>query len=211
MKNTMLKWSLPGLIALSLAACGGTSSHFGEGLTSSAAFTSGDTSSDTNNPDDNTHNNAPTININVYNGSWVTSPQCIYNSQTGQGIRSFWDFQNGNGVLNSNIYSTSDCSGNYNSQQLAYNFSYGNTLPNVSSICANVVEVDLVLVSATRNGQPVAISQLDSSIQTRQYNLLCADNNHLYFGDTRSDNHHNGSSLRNRPLSLDQDSPFLRF
>ncbi len=209
MKNNMIKWSLAAVTALSLAACGGTSSHFGEGTVNSPGFSPGDSSSGANNPDDN-NNNSPTININVYNGSWATSPQCIYDSQTGQGVRSFWSFQNGNGILNSNIYSTSDCSGNYNSQQLAYNFSYGNTLHNVSSICANVVEVDLVLVSAIRNGQSVPISQLDSSIQIRQYNLVCASNNHLYFGDL-SDNFYNGSSIRRRPLSLDQDYPFLRF
>ncbi len=207
MQNKMIKWSLPGVMALSLVACGGSSSHFGEGTANSPGF-SPNTSSDANNSDNSDH--APTININIYNGSWATSPQCAYNSNSSQGISSFWDFQGGYGIFNNNTYSTSDCSGNYDSLRLGYNFQYGNVLPNASSVCANVVEVTMTLVSATSNGQSIPLSQLDPSIQVRQYNLMCTNNNYLYFGDTRSDSFYNGSSINRRPLSLDQDYPFLR-
>ena len=214
MKNTVIKsgikLGLSGMIALSFAAltaCNGGSSRFGVSGANSPSFGPGNTEEDTTPDTDYT----PDININIYNGSWGTSPGCVYDSQTGLGTRSFWDFQSGNGIFNSHTYSTSDCSGDYHSQQLAYHFQYGNTLSNVSSVCGNVVEVDMVLVSANQNGQPVDLSQLDPSIKIRQYNLLCANNNQLYFGNTRSDNFHDGSSLRRRPLALDQDYPFLRF
>jgi len=209
MQNKMVKWGLPGVIALSLLACGGNSSQFGEGTANSPSFSPGDISSDTGDSDNN--DTTQTININIYNGSWATSPQCVYNSNGAQGISSFWDFQSGYGVYHSNTYSTSDCSGDYDSLQLGYNIQYGDVLSNASSVCANVVEVNMVLVSAIRNGQSIPFSELDSSIKIRQYNLMCASNNYLYFGDTHSDSHYNGSSLRRRPLALDQDYPFLRF
>jgi len=210
MQNKMIKWNILGAVVLSLTACADPSSQFGEGTSNSASFTSGTTTPSTT-TNTNNSGNSQTVNINIYNGSWGTSPQCVYNNQSAQGISSFWNFSGGNGILNSNTYGTSDCSGSHDSLQLGYQFQYGNTLPSTSSVCANVVEVTMVLVSATQNGQSIPFSQLDSTVRVRQYDLVCATGDRLYFGDTRSNPFYDGSSTHRRPTDLDQDYPFLRF
>lgn len=188
--------TVAGLLSLLLTACGGSSSSFKVGGDASPEFSPGASN--------------PAGDVTAYDGRWTTSPACIYDAFRSEAFQYQWEIQGNSAVLTSDVFDTSDCSGQAVSVEFLYQFQYGSQRPQVSSVCRDVREVDMVLIAVQRDGQSVPLSQLAADISLYQYNLICTTGDKLYFGDTSSDPFFNGVTPRRRPISLDEERPYLR-
>lgn len=146
----------------------------------------------------------------AYNGHWEESPECDYDATTGQG-NIYKLYLSGNSLTVDSVkYPTSDCSGSATTELvLYYSLIYGQDEADVSSVCNNAREVDIVLESGILNGVNQTVQELvnDVGIAAESYDLICTSGNRLYFGDT-DDQDYDGTSYDNRPILID-DSYYL--
>jgi len=148
----------------------------------------------------------------AYDGRWITSPQCEYDADNEEGVVVINEITGNSLTSDIKNYVTSDCSGSpINKATLNYSLSYGDDKPSASSICSNTREVDIELTSGTINSIDVPVTVLANKldIDTETYDLICTNNNKIYFGDNEDDAT-DGTTAEKRPTVLDDEFYFVK-
>ncbi len=160
------------------------------------------------------------VSSSAYDGTWKPSPVCeqekYTNPEDGQVINSSTKaslvIKGSSATLDVTEYANSlDCTGANEVYKADIALTYGDDVPNASSVCSNTKKVDAKVTSMTVNGVKLTAEALaallaaDGVPALNSYGLLCTspDGRRLYFGQNIGNLI--GNSESTRPININDE------